>query len=134
MVILYSSLPKAHELMAALKITYDSSEWRLFIDSSKTSLKAVLLQNGNTMTSVPVDYVVHIKETYDNIKVLLKCINYNQHQWLLCGYLKVVTLVIANTLNNYFSTIGKKLAKNIKKHDLLSYTHYLKNRISSSFF
>ena len=41
---------------------------------------------------------------------------------------------IANTLNNYFSTIGKKLAKNIKKHDLLSYTHYLKNRISSFFF
>ena len=41
---------------------------------------------------------------------------------------------IANTLNNYFSTIGEKLAKNIKKQDLLFYTHYLKNRISSSFF
>ena len=65
---------KVHELMAALKITYDSSEWRLFKDSSKTSLKAVLLHNGNTMPSVPVDYVVHIKETYDNIKVFLKCI------------------------------------------------------------
>ena len=41
---------------------------------------------------------------------------------------------IANTLNNYFSTIGEKLAENIKKHDILSYTHFLKNRISSSFF
>ena len=41
---------------------------------------------------------------------------------------------IANTLNNYFSTIGEKLAKTIKKHDLLSYTHYLMTRISSSFF
>ena len=30
--------PKVHGLIAALKITYDSSEWRLFIDSSKTSL------------------------------------------------------------------------------------------------
>ena len=70
--------PKVHELMAALKITYDSSEWRLFIDSSKTSLKAVLLHNGNTMPSIPVGYAVHVKETYDNIKVLLKCINYSQ--------------------------------------------------------
>ena len=41
---------------------------------------------------------------------------------------------IANTSNNYFSTIGEKLAKNIEKHDILSYTHFLKNRISSSFF
>ena len=31
---------------------------------------------------------------------------------------------IANTLNNYFSTIGEKLAKNIKKHDILSNTHF----------
>ena len=87
--------PKVHELMAALKITYDSSEWRLFIDSSKTSLKAILLHNGNTMPSIPVSYAVHIKETYDNIKVLLKCINYNQHQWQLCGDLKVVALVVS---------------------------------------
>ena len=43
---------------------------------------------------------------------------------------------IANTLNNYFSTIGEKLAKNIEKHDILSftYTHFLKNRIFSLFF
>ena len=75
---------KVHELMAVLKITYDSPEWRLFIDSSKTSLKAVLLHNRNTMPSIPVGYGVHIKESYDNIKVLLKCINYNQHQWQLC--------------------------------------------------
>ena len=40
---------------------------------------------------------------------------------------------IANTLNNYFSTIGKKLAENIEKYDTVSYTHFLKNRISSSF-
>ena len=86
--------PKVHDLMAALTITYDSSKWRLFIDSSKTSLKAILLHNGNTMPSIPVGYAVHIKETYDNIKVLLKCINYNQHQWQLCGDLKVVALVM----------------------------------------
>ena len=46
------------------------------------------------MSSIPVGYAVHIKETYDNIKVLLKCINYNQHQRQLCGDLKVITLVM----------------------------------------
>ena len=30
------------------KISYKFSEWRLYIDSSKPSLKAVLLHNGNT--------------------------------------------------------------------------------------
>ena len=91
--------PKVHELMAVLKITYDSSEWRLFIDSSKTSLKAVLLYNGNTMLSIPIDYAGHIKETYDNIKVLLKCTNYNQHQWQLPSDLKVIALVMAFQLS-----------------------------------
>ena len=41
---------------------------------------------------------------------------------------------IVNTSTNYFSTIGEKLAKNIQKHDIHSYTHFLKNRIFSSFF
>ena len=85
---------KVNELMKALNISYDPAEWRLFIDSSKTSLKAVLLHSGNTMPSVPVGYAVLMKETYDNIKQLLTCINYAQHQWQLCGDLKVVALVM----------------------------------------
>ena len=85
---------KVNELMKALNNSYDPAEWRLFIDSSKTSFKAVLLHSGNTMPSVPVGYAVHMKETYDNIKQLLTCINYDQHQWQLCGNLKVVALVM----------------------------------------
>ena len=37
------SLNNIHGLIDALNITYDPNEWRLFIDPSKTSLKAVLL-------------------------------------------------------------------------------------------
>ena len=73
---------------------YDPGEWRLFIDSSKTSLKAVLLHNGNDLPSIPVGHAVHMKETYGNIKQLLRCINYDQHQWQVCGDLKVVALLI----------------------------------------
>ena len=81
-------------LMAALKINYKPVDWRLFIDSSKTSLKAVLLHNGNVLPSIPVGHAVHMKEIYENIKQLLRCINYDHHQWSLCGDLKVVALLL----------------------------------------
>ena len=35
--------------------------WRLFIESSKTSLKAAILHNGNKLPSVPLAYVTNIK-------------------------------------------------------------------------
>ena len=81
-------------LMAALRITHDPDEWRLFIYSSKTSLKAVLLHNGNVLPSIPVGHAVHMKETYDNMKQLLRCIKYAQHQWQLCGDLKLVAVLL----------------------------------------
>ena len=34
-------------LMSSLGVEHNVEEWRLFIDSSKTRLKAVLLHNGN---------------------------------------------------------------------------------------
>ena len=80
--------------MATLRITHDPDEWRLFIDSSKTSLKAVLLHNGNVLPSIPVGHAVHLKEKYDNMKQLLRCIKYGQNQWQLCGDLKVVVLLL----------------------------------------
>ena len=49
-----------------------TTEWRLFIDSSKTSLKAVLLHNGNKFPSVPLSYATNMKETYQNLKILLE--------------------------------------------------------------
>jgi hypothetical protein len=36
-------------LMGALNINHNPEEWRLFTDSSKLSLKAVLLHNGNVL-------------------------------------------------------------------------------------
>lgn len=50
---------------------YDRNEWRLFIDSSKVSLKAVLLHNGNKFPSVPVAHAANMKETSESIKLLL---------------------------------------------------------------
>ena len=81
-------------LMDELKIQYANEEWRLFIDSSKTSLKAVLLHNGHTLPSVPIAHEAGLKKTYDNIKLVLVKIKYEEHQWQICGNLKVVALIL----------------------------------------
>lgn len=50
------------DLMNELKFgCYKSDEWRLFIDSSKRSLKAVLQHNTNVCAPIPVAYSVVVK-------------------------------------------------------------------------
>jgi len=69
-------------------------EWRLFIDSSKVSLKAVLLRNGNALPSIPVGHSVHNEESYENMKILMEAINYDKFKWQICGDLKVIALLL----------------------------------------
>jgi hypothetical protein len=71
-----------------------ASEWRLFIDASKKSLKAVLLDIGNLRPSIPIAHSVHLKESYDNIAVILKAIGYDLYKWKLCGDLKVIGMLM----------------------------------------
>jgi hypothetical protein len=52
-------------------VEYKVNEWRLFIDSSKRSLKAVLLHNGNNYASLPIGQSVHLKESYENLELVL---------------------------------------------------------------
>ena len=76
-------------LIEALGVPYHSNEWRLFIDSSSRSLKAVLLNIGNKMASVPIGYSVQLTESYHDMEVLINAIKYSDHNWLICGDLKV---------------------------------------------
>ena len=57
-------------LFKTLNISHCSDEWRLFIDSSKVSPKAVLLDNGNVLPSIPVTHGFGIKENDDSMKQL----------------------------------------------------------------
>ena len=70
------------------------NEWRLFIDSSKRSLKAVLLHIGNKKPSIPVAHSARLKESYDCIEILLNAIHYSDYQWSLCGDLKVIGILM----------------------------------------
>ena len=50
---------------------YNLDEWRLFIDSSKRSLKCVLLHNGKKFACVPIGHSVIVKEDNLNVKMVL---------------------------------------------------------------
>lgn len=73
---------------------YQSTEWRLFMDSSKQSLKCVLLHNGNKFGSIPIGHSTTMKEEYANIALVLEKIEYHQHQWVVCVDLKMVNFLL----------------------------------------
>lgn len=73
---------------------YEAKDWRLFIDSSKRSLKCVLLHNGNKYACVPIGHTTKLKEEYQNIKMVLEKISYAQHQWPVCVDLKMVNFLL----------------------------------------
>jgi hypothetical protein len=81
-------------LIAQMGHVYDAKEWRLFIDSSKRSLKAVLLHNGNDLASLPIAHSVNMKESYEDMKTLLSAIKYTEHKWLVCGDLKMIAILL----------------------------------------
>ena len=77
-----------------MHMRHSPEQWRLFIDASKTSLKAVLLHNGNKLPSIPVTYAPSTKRNV---------YNYEQHPgWSrlqevaveVCGDFKVIPILL----------------------------------------
>ena len=59
--------------------SYNLEEWRLFLDSSKRSLKCVLLHNGNRHGAVSVGHSTVLKEQQDDIKTVVDLLKYHEH-------------------------------------------------------
>ena len=59
---------------------YQPEDWRMFIDSSKQSLKCVLC----TTT---------LKEKYETVKYMLQKICYDHHEWDICVDLRMVNFL-----------------------------------------
>jgi hypothetical protein len=74
------------------------NQWRLVIDSSKVSLKMVLLYNGKKISSVPVTHAANMKVSYESMQLLLGKIKYDEFKWKLCGDLTVVALLLGMQL------------------------------------
>ncbi len=81
-------------LMTELEFEHKVEEWRLFIDASNASLKAVLLHNGNQMPSIPIAHTVSMKESYDSMSLILQAINYKKYDWKICTDLKVIAILL----------------------------------------
>ena len=75
-------------------IAYLASDWRLFIDSSKQSLKAVLLHDDNVHPSIPIAHSVQMKEDCESVKILLELIQYNDHNWDVYGDFKMIAFLL----------------------------------------
>jgi len=82
-----------HGLFKAFGQRYSSSEWRLFIDSSKISLKAVLFHNGNLKPSIPIAHSVILKETFVSIQKLFDAMQYKEFNWHICADLKMIAIL-----------------------------------------
>lgn len=80
-------------LMSEMEVVFDVDDWRLFINSSKTSLKAVLLEKTNTKPAVPIAYSTEMKECYETLKIVLQKIKYANYQFRICCDLKVVNIL-----------------------------------------
>jgi hypothetical protein len=58
-------------IMEVLGHEYNPDQWRLFVESSKVSLKMVLLHNGNKFPSVLLAHAANTKESYESMKLPL---------------------------------------------------------------
>ena len=81
-------------LFKALNMSHCSDEWRLIIDSSKASLKAVLLHSGNVLPSIPVARAFGIKESDNCMRQLLQYRKYDTYKWNICADLKFIALLL----------------------------------------
>jgi len=80
--------------MDAMHMRHSPEQWRLFIDASETSLKAVLLPNGNKLPSIPVAYAPSTKEMFTTMNNILVEVGYKKYQWGVCGYFKVIAVLL----------------------------------------
>ena len=74
-----------------LKI-YQPSNWCLFIDSSKRSLKCVLLLNGSKYGYIPIAHSTTLKEEYTYVFAGTEKIKYQNHNWVIFVDLKIVNI------------------------------------------
>ena len=70
------------------------TEWRVFVNSSKRSLKYVLLHIGIIFSAIPIGHSVHLKKGYEHIKTVLDLLKYEEHKWIICVDLKMVNFLL----------------------------------------
>lgn len=88
--------------MESFGFVHNPEEWRLFIDGSTESLKAVLLCNGNEKPSISLAHSVDLRESHDNLKTILEVIKYDTYQRQICCDLKVNAMLMGMRLHEIY--------------------------------
>ena len=75
---------------------YEANSWHLFTDSSKRSLKCVLLHNTNEYVSIPIGHLTTLKEKYEPVKLenLRRSENGEFSAWAVIWIYKISVLLI----------------------------------------
>ena len=80
----------------------------------------VLLHNGNRFPSVPLAHAAKMKEIYENMKLPLGKIKYDEFKWKLRGDLKVVALLLGVQVDytKYCCFLCEWDSRDNKNHDV----------------
>ena len=73
---------------------YSPNEWRMFIDSSKQSLKCVLLHSASLFGVVAIGHSVCLHEEYGDVKRVIELLQYEKHSWIIFVDLKMVPFLL----------------------------------------
>jgi hypothetical protein len=52
------------------------------------------LHSGNNYASLPIGHSVHLKETYENLELVVTKTGYSAYDWMTCGDLKVLCMLL----------------------------------------
>ncbi|GBN01468.1 hypothetical protein AVEN_143119-1 [Araneus ventricosus] len=66
----------------------------IHLSSFKTSIKTIVLHNGNSFASLPLGHSVHLEENYNDMSLILEKIKYQEHRWMVCGDFKRLTMLL----------------------------------------
>ena len=86
--------------------SYNSNNWRLFLDSSKHSLKCVWLHNGNIYAAVPEGHSVCLQEEHNDNKTVIDLLKYHEENWTICVDLKLVNFFLGQQSNHALFAYG----------------------------
>ena len=63
-------------------------------------MKCVLLHNGKKLAFIPMGHSIQMKETYENIKTIFDRIKYVEHEWIICGDLNILSMLLGQQGRN----------------------------------
>lgn len=81
-------------LLNELHFDGDIKNWWIFMDSSSSSLKVVLLHRTSQHPAIPIVYARNIGESYESVKNVCALISYDNLQLQVCGDLKMVGILM----------------------------------------